>query len=80
MLCELMCEALSSRPVIGLCREDTVHSTVYLQDGDAERRASEFVHQDMTVFEKRKENEASEELKETAQLGRRTNSVPFSQR
>lgn len=75
-----MREALSSRPVIRLCREDTVHSTVHLQDGDAERRASEFVHQDMTVVEKRNENEASEELKETAQLSRCTNSVPFSQR
>lgn len=53
-----MCEALSSRPVIRLCREDTVHSTVHLQDGDAERRAPEFVHQDMTVVEKRNENEA----------------------
>lgn len=46
---KIMREALASRAVVCLCREDTVHSTVYLQDGDAQRRASKFVHKDMTV-------------------------------
>ncbi len=71
-----MCEALSSGPVIRLCGEDPVHSAVHLQDGDAERRASEFVHQHMTVEEKRNGNEAFK-LKVTINLRWSKNSYLF---